>query len=42
MFKVNNGKDLVLEIKLSEPKYIVLFTKFFNKSKNKGLYHSLI
>ena len=42
MFKVNNGRNLVLEIKLFKPRYIILFSKFFNKNKNKRLYYGLV
>ena len=42
MPKVNNGKDLVLEIQLFELKYVVLFNEFLNKSENKRPYYGLI
>ena len=42
MPKVNNNKNLVLKIKLSEPKRIILLNEFFNKSENKRPYYNLI
>ena len=42
MPKADNGKDLVLEIRLSEPKRIIPFNKFLNKNKDKRPYHNLI
>ena len=42
MPKVNNGKNLVLKIKLSKPRYIVLFSEFFNRSEDKRFYYGLI
>ena len=42
MPKVNNGKDLVSEIKLSKPKYTMPLNKFLNKSKDKRSYHGLV
>ena len=42
MPKVDNGKNLVLEIKLSEPKYIIPLNEFFNKSENKRPYYGLV
>ena len=42
MFKVNNSKNLVLEIKLFKFKYIIPPNEFFNKSKNKRLYYNLM
>ena len=42
MPKVNNGKNLVLEIKLSKPKRIIPLNKFLNKNKDKKLYYGLM
>ena len=42
MFKADNGKNLVLEIKLFEPRCIMPPNEFFNKSKDKRFYYSLI
>ena len=42
MPKADNGKNLVLEIRLSELKCIILPNEFFNKSKDKRPYHNLI
>ena len=42
MLKANNGKNLISEIKLSKPKYIIPLNKFLNKSKNKRPYYNLI
>ena len=42
MLKTNNGRNLVLKIKLFKPKCIMPFNKFLNKSKNKRPYHGLI
>ena len=42
MPKADNGKNLVLKIKLSEPKRIIPFNKLLNKNKNKRLYYGLM
>ena len=42
MSQINNGKDLILVIKLSEFRYIVLFNKFINRNANKRSYYSLM
>ena len=42
MFKIDNGKDLVSEIRLSEPKCIMPPSEFFNRSKNKRFNHGLV
>ena len=42
MPKVNNDKDLVSEIELSESECIIALNKFLNKNKNKKPYHGLV
>ena len=42
MPKVNNNKNLVSEIRLFKPRCIVLFSEFFNKSKDKRPYYGLM
>ena len=42
MPKVNNGGNLVLEIKLFKPRCIILLNKFLNKSKDKRPYYNLV
>ena len=42
MPKANNGKNLVLEIKLFKFKYIMPFNEFLNKSKDKRPYYGLM
>ena len=42
MLKANNGKNLILKIKLFKFKCIIPLNKFLNKSKDKRPYHGLI
>ena len=42
MFKADNNKNLVLEIRLFEPKCIMPFNEFLNKSKDKRPYYNLM
>ena len=42
MLKADNGKDLISEIRLSEPKRIIPPNKFVNKSKDKRPYYGLV
>ena len=42
MFKADNGRNLVLEIRLFEFRCIVPFSEFFNKSEDKRPYHGLV
>ena len=42
MPKADNGKNLILKIKLSEPRCIMPFNKFFNRNKDKRFYYGLV
>ena len=42
MPKANNDRNLVSEIRLSKPRYIIPLNKFLNKNKNKRPYHGLM
>ena len=42
MPKADNGRNLVLEIKLSELRRIVPLNESFNRSKDKRPYHGLM